>query len=290
MTSQYSLMRMEEHVRLYFELGLSNAEILAFLALAHRTIISMSTLKRTLRRLKLRRRKDYSDLLDVAMFISKEHQTSGRLYGYRWMHLKCIQNNLRVPRDTVYEIMKILDPEGLAARKRHRLKRRQYKSKGPNFVWHIDSYDKLKPYGIAINGCIDGFSRNIVWLEASTTNSDPKVIAYYYIQAVKRKSGCPMRIRSDMGTENTHIEQMQIFLRRNHQDELSGSKSFLYGKSTHNQRIEWFWGCLRKKVGQFWMDLFQGLSTDINDTSFCGSFLDKSLVQFCFIKLIQVLV
>ena len=38
------------------------------------------------------------------------------------------------------------------------------------------------------------------------------------------------------------------------------------------------------------MDLFQGLSNDTVDTSFCGSFLDKSLVQFCFIKLIQVLV
>ena len=134
--------------------------------------------------------------------------------------------------------MKILDPEGIAARKRHRLRRRQYKSKGPNFVWHIDSYDKLKPYGIAINGCIDGFSRNIVWLEASTTNSDPKVVAYYYIQAVKRKAGCPRRIRSDMGTENTYIEQMQIFLRWNHQDEMTEPKSFLYGKSTHNQRIE----------------------------------------------------
>ena len=49
------------------------------------------------------------------MFITKEHQTSGQLYGYRWLHLKCIQNNLRVPRDTVYEIMKILDPEGIAS-------------------------------------------------------------------------------------------------------------------------------------------------------------------------------
>ena len=149
---------------MYIDLGLSNAEILAFLTLAHRIVISMSTLKRTLRRLKLRRRKDYSDLLDVAMFITKEHQTSGQLYGYRWMYLKCIQNNLRVPRDIVYEIMKMLDPEGIEAGKRHRLRRCQYKSKGPNFVWHIDSYDKLKPYGIAINGCIDSFSRHIVWL------------------------------------------------------------------------------------------------------------------------------
>ncbi|KAF3859970.1 hypothetical protein F7725_000225, partial [Dissostichus mawsoni] len=36
----------------------------------------------------------------------------------------------------------------------------------------MDSYDKLKPYGNAINGCIDGFSRYIMWMEAYTTNSD----------------------------------------------------------------------------------------------------------------------
>ena len=27
---------------------------------------------------------------------------------------------------------------------------------GPNYLWHMDSYDKLKPYGISIHGCIDG--------------------------------------------------------------------------------------------------------------------------------------
>ena len=26
----------------------------------------------------------------------------------------------------------------------------------PNEVWHCDGYDKLKPYGFAIQGCIDG--------------------------------------------------------------------------------------------------------------------------------------
>lgn len=28
---------------------------------------------------------------------------------------------------------------------------------GPDFVWHLDGYDKLKPYGFAIHGCIDGY-------------------------------------------------------------------------------------------------------------------------------------
>lgn len=276
-----------ELVELYHRLGLSYDEILCFLALNHRVIISKSTLKRVLRRLNLWRRKNYSEVLDVALFITEQLESSGKLHGYRWMHKKCLQTGYQIPRDTVYELMKLLDPEGISDRKRKRLRRRIYKSKGPNYVWHVDSYDKLKPFGIAVNGCIDGFSRNVIWLEANTTNSDPKVIAGYFIEAVKRKQGCPQRIRADMGTENSYIEQMQVFLRRTHDDELAGSKSFLYGKSTHNQRIEWFWGLVRKEMSQFYISLFKELASD-EVGLFTGDLIDKSLIQFCFMQLVQV--
>ncbi len=49
---------------------------------------------------------------------------------------------------------------------------------------------------------MDGFSRMVIWLHAYSTNSDPKVIASYFIL-----------IRSDLGTENRYVEQMQKFLR-----------------------------------------------------------------------------
>ena len=98
----------------------------------------------------------------------------------------------------------------------------------------MDSYDKLKPYGICINGCIDGYSRNVIWLEAYTTSSDPKVITGYYSEAVARLGGCPRWVRSDMGTENTNVEAMQIFLREDHDDELSGERSFSKGQSKTN--------------------------------------------------------
>lgn len=42
-----------------------------------------------------------------------------------------------------------------------------YNSSGPSHQWHMDGYDKLKPYGIAIHGCIDAFSRRILWLKVS---------------------------------------------------------------------------------------------------------------------------
>lgn len=91
-------------------------------------------------------------------------------------------------------LLLILDPEGVKLRSRPRLRRRLYTKLGPNYVWHVDSYDTLKQYGICINGAIDGYSRCIIWLEANTTSSDPKVIAGYYIDAVRELHGTPSRL------------------------------------------------------------------------------------------------
>ena len=79
-------------------------------------------------------------------------------------------------RETVMELLKILDPEGVELRGRHSLKRRQYRNKRPNYLWHIDGYDKLMPFGFCIHEAIDGFSRRIVWLNVGPTNNDPVVI------------------------------------------------------------------------------------------------------------------
>lgn len=54
--------------------------------------------------------------------------------------------------------------------------RQRYHSRGANFMCDMDSYDQLRSYGIAINGCIDGFSRYIIWLEANYTASDLQVV------------------------------------------------------------------------------------------------------------------
>lgn len=278
---------MDHFIKVCFQSGFTNKEILEIFACSENIVMSISTLKRKLKSLGLFRRKHHSNLLEVAQYIMSEMETTGVLHGYRWMHLKCKQAGYNVPRDIVYGLMRLLDPDRMQRRLRGRLRRRQYSCPGPNFVWHIDSYDKLKPFGIAINGCIDGYSRYVVWLEAATTNSDPKVIASYYIQSVKENGGCPKRIRTDLGTENTYIEKMQVFLRREHPDEFSGERSYLSGKSTHNQRIEWFWGLLRKEMGQYFMDLFSVLGSDVNDL-YRGDIVDKNLVQFCFLEVIQV--
>lgn len=89
-------------------------------------------------------------------------------------------------------------------------------------------------------------------------------------------------MRADAGTENRHIEQIQKIFHRNNS---LNPRQFLYGTSRANQRIEAWWGNLRKHCSQFWMNLFQSLK---EDGYFNGSFIDKNLIRFCFINLIRV--
>ncbi|XP_038133904.1 uncharacterized protein LOC119778637 [Cyprinodon tularosa] len=272
----------EKFIHFYFSIGLTYKDIKSVLGCRHGFDISERHLKRLLRARGLSRRKEYSDLAVLVEFISNELQFSGQLHGYRWMYAKCREHGLLVKKEDVRLVLKELDPRGVSLRQARRLRRRSYFSRGPNFIWHMDSYDKLKPYGFCINGSIDGFSRKIIWLNVYTTSSDPKLIGGYYVDAVQRLGGCPRIVRGDLGTENGHVRGFQRFLVPFHPD--GTVDSYLEGASTANQRIECWWGFLRNQCVEFWLSLF----ADIRDTGyFDGGFLDKAILQFCCMGLIQ---
>ncbi|KAJ8011875.1 hypothetical protein DPEC_G00062830 [Dallia pectoralis] len=201
------------------------------------------------------------------------------------MYAKCLDSGIRARKEDVRIILAELDPVNSQARRRRRLNRRQYFSQGPNFIWHIDSYDKLKPYGICINGCIDGYSRKIVWLKSAYTSSDPRVIGSYFVGAMQELGGGPRLVRTDMGTENVVVRDIQRNLRSDGEDIWAGEKSFIAGASTANQRIESWWGVMRKEGVEYWIQLFGQLK---DEGLFAGDFVDKALMQFCFMGTIQV--
>ena len=84
-----------------------------------------------------------------------------------------VQHSLNVSRNIIRQVLKILDKERVNARLKQRLKTRVYTAKGTNYLWHMDGYDKLKPFGFCIHGAIDGYSRWVLWLEEASTNNDP---------------------------------------------------------------------------------------------------------------------
>ena len=106
-----------------------------------------------------------------------------------------------VPRYTIQTLLRDINPEGTEFRRRHRLRRRVYSNPGPNYVWHIDGRDKLKPFGFSVHGAIDGYSRKVLWVKVLRSNNSPSVIGGIYLDYVKEMEGCPIKLVTDLGTE-----------------------------------------------------------------------------------------
>jgi hypothetical protein len=110
--------------------------------------------------------------------------------GYRHMHQSLLtKHKLVASRETVRKTIAALDPEGVSQRSMRRFRRRVYSVRGPNDMWHIDGYDKLKPFGFAIHGAIDGYSRRILWLHVGQSNNDPRIIAQYFVDYIRSIGG-----------------------------------------------------------------------------------------------------
>ena len=261
----------------YFHLGYSYQEIVDVLETRHNFAISIRHLKRILKDLNLYRRRHHVGVNVTIINITREVGNSGSSFGYRLMHQKLRSKGINVHRETVRLCILQLDPDGVQQRTNRRFRRRVYISAGPNFLWHIDGYDKLKPF--------DGFSRKILWLFVSKTNNDPKVISSYFVKCIETLNFVPRCIRADRRTENVIVCGAQRFLRRNCNDDFSGKRSFLYGPSTRNQRIESWWSIFRKTRMNWWINFFK----DLCDLNLYDPSIEVQVecMRFCFISLLQ---
>lgn len=156
---------------------------------------------------------------------------------------------------------------------------------GPDDCWHVDGYDKLKQYGFPIHGCIDGFSRKILWLHLVTSNNDPYTIADLFLNHVSITGVIPKRVRTDCGTENGILAATQCYFRRNNIDEHAGVNVHLYGSSHSNQRIEAWWSCYRRSRSSYIINVFKDLvksgeyNPDDNVEKACSIYCFSSLIQ-----------
>ena len=119
--------------------------------------------------------------------------------------------------------------------------RRHYFVPGPLELWHLDGNHKLIRWSFVIHGCVDGYSRRIMFLKCNNNNKACTVVALFLKAVVD--FGLPSRVRGDHGTENVDVAWHMF----SHPQRGPGRASFIAGKSCHNQRIE-----------RFWRDLFHG--------------------------------
>jgi len=149
----------------------------------------LSLLNRILKSNNLRRRTGYTPEYIVKNYISNEIETIGQCIGYRSMWKRLVNEH----RIRVWEIKIFYEnywPWRSFYAEDSPTKKTQVQSKRTYYVWHVDGYDKLKPYGFCIHGSIDGYIRRILWLEVSQSNT-PIVIVMYYLEAIRRHGIAP---------------------------------------------------------------------------------------------------
>ena len=199
---------MEKIIASYFKRGYTHNEILILLSSQHDIKMCLRTLQKKLKVMGLTRKYSYTayDIRKVDAAVSSEIQNSSIDMGHRsmWHHLRC-NRGIFTSRKQVMKTLRDLDPEGVSRRRAHYLVRRSYHSNSPNDVWHIDGYDKLKPYSFPVHGGIDGFSRKILWLNVVNSNNDPSIVGGLYFNCVA--SSCvPKRLQTDCDSENIIAE------------------------------------------------------------------------------------
>lgn len=117
---------------------------------------------------------------------------------------------------------------------------------GPNYLQHMDSYNKLRPYGICINCAIDGYSRYVVWLKANQS-CNPRIVARHFV-----RGSCADQTGMSISDKNRQMHWKWLHEANvNVHEDPHASKCFLECSSNHKSRTVCgvFWGNIVHNTG-----------------------------------------
>lgn len=193
----------------------------------------------------------------------------------------------RLGRNRIYKLVRELDPEGLAVRRK---KAQQHRGavifEGPNEVWSMDAYCKLEHWGIQIYAAIDGYSRHVMWYYVGITGRTAVSVLGQYLLAINATGVVPRKLRTDRGAETPMVADAHYTISNEIREPEDGLRTFLsfgetfkYGTSKQNSVVERWWRQGSYGVILQWRDCF----LEYNRTKQFDSDLIADRVAFLFI-------
>ena len=92
-------------------------------------------------------------------------------------HLRA--RSINVQRSRTRAVIRDVDPQGVRARQRLRIRCHVYSVPCPNYLWHVDGNHKLIRWGFVLHHGIDGFSRLVTFGKFSTNNRAATVLQVF---------------------------------------------------------------------------------------------------------------
>ena len=192
---------------------------------------------------------DYQmDVDTVRAVVQNEVCGPGQLLGYRAMNQKrrC-EHGIKVPCSLVYNVMMEMDPEGQAQRsliKKRKRRANLFSTDGPLYVVSLDGHDKLCGYQnwtfpLGLYGCIDSFSRKMLFLYVCQSNSSSHIIARRYFDFLYDTRVLPKFLRIDKGSETGKMTTLHAYLTSKLSVMEDPTDSVIYGPSNTNKIERW---------------------------------------------------
>ncbi|KAG6846651.1 hypothetical protein H0H93_012621, partial [Arthromyces matolae] len=164
-------------------------------------------------------------------------------------------------RDRILQLLHLIEPDAVKDRKARRFRRKVYYGPGVNGVWAQDQHDKWGArFGLWLHNGIDPFTGFNYWLKVWWTNSNPRLIVKYYLDAarsIKGFSGVPVLTQSDPGTENFSVANVQTLIRQELDPNLTNTLRHVFKRKHHNVKSEANWSVFRSDFAPGFEDHFQ---------------------------------
>ncbi|XP_033101239.1 uncharacterized protein LOC117104496 [Anneissia japonica] len=215
--------------------------------------VSKRTIERRLKEADISLKKKYSEITDDHLDNKIEYiLLSFPNSGWKSVLAHLTADGIIVQRNRVRDSLHRVCPERrlLSARV---TRVRRYSVTSPLSLFHMDGNHKLIRWRFVVHGCVDGYSRAIIYLRCNTNNKSATVLTCF-MEAVQIW-GLPSRVRGDMGVENVDVCRFML----NHPNRGPGRGSYITGRSVHNTRIERLWRDVFEGVLGSWYSFFSNM-------------------------------